>query len=938
MNVKRIELKFCSSGKGDWLSPDGEVESCVVTETGAWIDPDSVKGLGIDSGSEDPVVVAPDGSMPVPVLPQGVRLPSPLFRTDRRILCRHSVGGERGESHIISVDAGGYLGWSAESTPAVVNHTSIRFSSAVPSECVPVGDYLLILVGKEWEYIRWHRGSKTYLSLGSRFPSPTVEFALVREAVPPYSLFPSSWPESPVSVVAADGEEDALRSKAADFLSAYGKECDNLGLFTAPFLVMAALRLADGRHIPAGPPVLMIPNSEAPTLAVEKNGESSEACAYTLRLYGRACSLYIRIHGSGNPVAEEWRNEVVALDILTTAQVDMRPSGLGTGSLRSVFASGFSQSVERAELPVAAGVSGVEIPEGNDHRHYPGYGEELEELEGGGESPASDGSRVRSFPSGALTRTEVETAICGLSEFRVICSIPSDSLEGSTLFLPVRKNSASIEDSSDSEYPDFTLLTHRRPSGMASTGGQVVSWGGDAELPPVPPLRGAVAFIGTTTSGTPDVWKLTIEVEVVREGCRYRRRLSPGGLTGIASLDCIECLSDTFPRWLFYPDNHAVGIWIEGKRGEEVMRRYLPLRPHPVLNGAYWFRGLSAEMPAAAGSFPDTPLAEDMFYPQESVACVSAGTLPYLFPSDGHVRCGCGEIRGVVAASRSLLSGQLGEFPLEVFTSEGIWAVGVSSSGGFRAVQPVSMHGCINSSAIVSIPEGVVFCTYGGVMLLDGTKVKSLDLTGENSPATGGLSDCRIWYDTVRRRLFVFTPGKRGAAVYLFDSGVWDRLVAFEGAYVAGDDEDALLIDSDRNVYSGFTHDLSDSGQITGGITDLKPGVIPEDISSPMLSPDGVAIVRPQTRWWQLTLRPLKLGTSGSRTRLRDVRPLIMNAEGIKLRLWGGMTPGKWYPVAEGESFLRSLQGSGWRVWRLQLMFKAADATLLEGIEISVRK
>lgn len=938
MSKKKImRLQFSPSGLGDWMCPDGEVESCVVTSEGVWIDPDVVKGLGVGCDMDSPVVSTPENPRPAVVADEDLALPSPLFRTTRMVLCCHHAAGEE---NIIMLDTEGHLGWAHTSAPDAVRPVGLSFEPAEVKGAVAIGDFVVLLTsGGPW-FLRWHRDEQAYKSLGRLPFSLPVEFALVREAVAPYSLFPSEWPNTVVSVPTGEDSVGMLGEKAAAFLEDYERRCREASLFTSPFLVMAAWRLADGSHIPLGNPVVMIPNSEAPTVAVETSGESASTTDYTVRVMGRACSLYLRLHGVKEDLMAGWEGVVTHLDIMVTRQVSLRKTYI-PGTLHSVLPAGFSHSVGSANLPGVAGLPQPEVPEGNDHRHYPGFGDSFTDLEGSGESQASTGSRVSAFSFGAIPSVEVEAEVRTLHRFRVMASSELCSLGGgsfsSLLFTPVTPDAGFSPEATpeEGEIPDFLTLSPPLGEAMSVMESRLAVFGGEGEIPTPSPVRTLIPFSGNTTCEGSPLWSVTMEAEVVKEGQHLRRRLSPDGGTGPNSPFCMESLPEAFPRWLFYPDREAVALWLEGRRGNEKITWRIPLLPHPHLDGAFWFRGFSAGIPPVSPALPEAiPDVGSYRYPARNVAAVSVGELPFLFRKEHRIRCGGGSITGIVASVRSLSSGRLGEFPLQVLASDGIWAVGLTDGGGLRSVQQVSLHGSINCDAVVPTPHGTIFCSPSGVKLLQGTKVEALGKDGDCFPSPEFLLHCRIWYDMVRERCFLFEPGRRGAAVYSFKSCEWKSLPSFIASDIAGNPGVSLLTDSSGNVYSGTSYGLSSILPSP----DISPGIIPEEVFRPdfgstvgetVMQVGGTAIPE---RWWLLTLRPLKLTEEASRVRLRGVKVLSSGVASIRLRLWGAMHPGDWHPLAEGKDELRSLFGSGWRCHRIQLLFRSKDPRLVEAL------
>jgi hypothetical protein len=98
---------------------------------------------------------------------------------------------------------------------------------------------------------------------------------------------------------------------------------------------------------------------------------------------------------------------------------------------------------------------------------------------------------------------------------------------------------------------------------------------------------------------------------------------------------------------------------------------------------------------------------------------------PYLFPVARRYTFQS-EVLGVAIATTTLSQGQFGQFPLYVFTEDGIWAMETAADGSFVTSKPLSRDVCINPDSITSIDNAVMFVTEKGVMLLQGSQVVNL--------------------------------------------------------------------------------------------------------------------------------------------------------------------------------------------------------------------
>ena len=84
---------------------------------------------------------------------------------------------------------------------------------------------------------------------------------------------------------------------------------------------------------------------------------------------------------------------------------------------------------------------------------------------------------------------------------------------------------------------------------------------------------------------------------------------------------------------------------------------------------------------------------------------------PFFFPAEAINTVGTGDIIGLAATTRALSQGQFGQYPLMAFTSDGIWALQVASSGTYLSKQPISREVCSNSCSICQLDQSVAFAT-----------------------------------------------------------------------------------------------------------------------------------------------------------------------------------------------------------------------------------
>jgi hypothetical protein len=117
----------------------------------------------------------------------------------------------------------------------------------------------------------------------------------------------------------------------------------------------------------------------------------------------------------------------------------------------------------------------------------------------------------------------------------------------------------------------------------------------------------------------------------------------------------------------------------------------------------------------------------------DSILRVSAVDNPFYFPTAQTYKFE-GDIKGLASNAEAISTGQFGQYPLFVFTKEGIWAMQVDTSGQgvYLSQSPFSREVC--SGAICPVSGGIVFTTQRGVMAISGGQVTELSkpLDGES--------------------------------------------------------------------------------------------------------------------------------------------------------------------------------------------------------------
>lgn len=195
--------------------------------------------------------------------------------------------------------------------------------------------------------------------------------------------------------------------------------------------------------------------------------------------------------------------------------------------------------------------------------------------------------------------------------------------------------------------------------------------------------------------------------------------------------------------YFYYPDRNAfkMEIYDNGK----VLS--LPLTAHPYRNEAYNLMTTTVNvvldehdpekeysiehLPVIAGEeyggwkdMNSMPTVTNIVEKKDTLK-VSAVDNPFYFPTAQTYKFE-GDIVGLASNAEAISPGQFGQFPLYVFTKEGVWAMPVDTSGqgAYLSQSPFSREVC--DGAVCPVSGGVVFTTKRGVMAISGGQVADL--------------------------------------------------------------------------------------------------------------------------------------------------------------------------------------------------------------------
>lgn len=643
----------------------------------------------------------------------------------------------------------------------------ITLDSSKINKVVGIGNTIVILTPTATHYALWKSDKAGgYIYLGDHIPEVDLQFELQRS----YEPFTISGHDGDRETwlyigevtqnlnVGADEEGEIREANINAVLggvNAVQAECKERGLFINNFFVRYALQLYDGNITHHSAPVLMIAASDRfnPLVTLASTGDASGANVIrkfyvTTPMFNLAYKLL-----SDKLSLDDWADIVKAVDVYVTPEItNYNASGKFK---RQYDASTFNFTSKN--------VSGR--PGGDDYNEYKPddmYFVARSQIVAN-ESPQSsrftfyrdvadlwkancivdneDGRSMQIIDVPKFSEEYLETKY-NSARFYFLKSIPIREL--STSFSKINTADGVL---TALEQPD-RLMTNDNRSHDKTTAKNAFVYNNRLNIVNIShcPFRG---FKPKTATPFCDY---NADITVPYTYITYVYLRENGQDVIVKQSGELKYLSPYF----FYPNPNAhkvvIGIIKAPSNGGQITTNYyeLPLKVHDSLNGAYYLGLLRKEYKELASPtkfFPDylTPLANFVEPTEEELAekwidypnkiYTSEVNNPFLFKAQGVNSISTAEILALTSVTKALSQGQFGQFPMYAFTTDGVWALETSTTGGIAALHPVTRDVCTNIDSITQIDNAVLFHSARGIMLLQGSETMCIsDIINTDSP------------------------------------------------------------------------------------------------------------------------------------------------------------------------------------------------------------
>ena len=811
------------------------------------------------------------------------------------------------------------------------------FSIGEPSEITSVGNTLICVTENGIHYLLF-KGTK-YVDLGTELPKPKVEFRTfatnlgigsgkttaldIREFCETSkktayyddsgsltsvttSKTSTYWTYKPINDVNKLKDfQTAVQGHVASMI----KEAKEVNRFCFPFFVRYALKLHDGSYARISNPILVFPtiNRNFKISPYRLRGEeyeeavnrqtldlenvNSSAAIYFIYAIGQS-HLYYKASIEG---ADNWKD--IVKEIVVFASDEVRPFDIDGDFVfkEPLEMDGYCymNQVSGKQKNLSGGILDVPVLDLNQSYKF-----------------TYDDYKARSviMPKHVKSDMEIIDALMSKTQFYKLFAINTDEANGKLEYAPIAKHV--VETLTEQEQ----LKTDDYYGWATMVAKKVYPYNNRLNMTGVKrkPFSGFNDFIPITTGEQPGMQGVIQPFHDEQEYEIYTHIVANSMDAWVKADGYYTALPEMIGSWIYYPDPNATEMLIIEK--DTGSAAHIKLKVHPRLNGAYCFDKLPFPRITYDGFEDDNarPVVDPNAHETlDSNIYTSVVNNPFLFEASGDNTVGTGSILGIIANTEAISQGQFGQYPLMVFTSEGIYAMSVTNEGMYGSIHPISREVCLENSPLVPTDKLVYFASEKGLMAASGaeTAPMSEQLKGRSSMQDGGfanyLKNCLIAYDYRDSLLRIYSKVYPWQYIYNMKDKTFSVVEnEVKAKAVANDYPDNLIQDTDGNVYS----------------LTAKPDIVHDD----------------NTYSGTVTTRALKLGGSIMQKSLRSVKHL-MDASGngkVKLEVWGSNNAKHWRK-------LNSLGGKPWAYFKIRYTltgFRASDSYAGTVIEVQKRR
>lgn len=771
-----------------------------------------------------------------------------------------------------------------------------------------VGNTLIIAGSECMHYALYAEGKYKYL--GTKIPEPRIEFRCnsldhskiaksvhidllknVTSGTPISEINPDAWQKAAEDIrygISNDETEEllAIQNDLWGLISIKVQELTRDGLFVAPMLARYAVKLYDGSYIYQSVPILLGAGFDK-WADIYASYDVFTPFGLDTTVWAKMQNVYTASAHLIKWDVEGWEDIVDSVAIFVSSDicypvVNANIAGLTLRSITNNEAMGVQHSVFDINF----------------------FNNEMSDMDALEKEILSKSSffKVASFPANGTEK---------LSE-------GFDMHEGDDI-LPQEKRMTK------EQLPDYEQSgTQIVPSSLMTYNGRLLATGGERVLSSGYHFIQSTNIVDVNNASTNRAFAYNVHgsdktYRVLARSSEDEFLMQPYGMEVTSDGNKVNSYAKAFGL-VFYPDPRCKEVELWDESGDVF---YIEMKAHPFLNCSYAFWGLSKTIEECPGQVAgDVTLGvftskESRYERDTQRVYQSEMNNPFYFPISGN-KSFSAKLIGLATASAPLSQGQFGQFPLYVFTEDGIWAMETAADGSFLSSKPLSREVCSNPASITPIDQAVIFMSDKGLMLLQGSQITELspymngkhyminptartiidglpefcNLLGaveDDTPFMAFMKDAEIGYDYQGKRLVCFNKNKAYQYVYKLDTQTWHKTFHTDAV------SDAVPLNSYPRC-EAMVKSVTGSTRIIDFSTSL-------DGSKEELPERGVIVTR-----------PFDMDEPDVLKTITDVRVRGQFAKGaVKFILLGSQDGINFYTIS-------TLRGKAWKMFRLVLL------------------
>lgn len=735
--------------------------------------------------------------------------PSVVFSFEKGLTVKY-IHETSNFKHYILYHENGVMSWWNKINPKYKQ--LYDFSSTTIYEINSVGNTLIVLAADGMHYFLWKNNAYSYL--GTEIPELPLSFGLQGEVIEyrfeefyyfDHITFPKEYNRGQVF---KDFDNDMRKAVTERVLAQVNKfiaeKSTNEGKFIYPFLLRYAYRLYDGSLTKHSAPILMIASSDIPVLAKLAGFTGSNLQenidGFDYRLYGVFHKIdYAAMSQVDIDNLQTWKDIIKSVDVFISAPIytydqngECKRLIEDTPDNSFCVCKHINQKASEDILPLRYQYNTfkrlIDRTLGYTSDRIGGTVELPKRSEDDVESDIKDCNLFYLLDNIKLDQLSLE---------REVIEVKKDYLQS----LVTREVMTDDYDSHDKLIPNYSFTYNNRLN-IANL--NKVLFKGFSASSMFIYSNGYVTEAGQTNENRVPV---SVYFYINQDG----KEIITKGDLGYFGVN-MPLL------YLFYPNTNAYKAVIERIQftdiSSKIVRYEVNLEKHNFLNGSFYFGGWE-DVKTTTTTIPAISTDRTISLPNKIYT--SEISNPFYFPVLGINTVGTGDILGISTAAKALSEGQFGQFPLYAFTSEGVWALEVSSIGTYSTKQPITRDVVLGKNSIAQIDSAVLFATDRGIMLLSGSNAQCISdvlnsdeiwnisklpnahnliiLYGRKADDNGQqkqiteeditflpfkefVEDCSMIYDYVNQRIIVYNPKVSYAYVYSFKSQKWGMMLS----------------------------------------------------------------------------------------------------------------------------------------------------------------